>query len=99
MPDATRDSLSWDENPAELIKIGKAMYENDILPQIPHAKKGMRVVIDLASGDYEIDSRFADARTRLERRRPNAVMHYERVGYPAPVSAVSVRRPKQATDD
>ena len=99
MPNTARDSLSWDENPAELIKIGKAMYENDILPQIPHAKNGTRVVIDLASGDYEIDSRFAEARTRLERRRPNAVMHYERVGCPAPVSAVSVRRPKQATDD
>ena len=38
MPDTARDSLSWDENPSELIKIGKAMYENDILPQIPHAE-------------------------------------------------------------
>ena len=99
MPDIARDALSWDENPSELIKIGKAMYENDILPQIPHVKRGTRVVLDLASGDYEIDSRFAAARTRLERRRPDAVMHYERVGYPTPVSAVSMRRPKQTAHD
>ena len=80
-----------DRAPGELIAIGRAMYENEILPQIPHVKKGMMVVMDMASGDYEIDRRAADARTRLERRRPNVVMHTERVGYPTPVSAVSMR--------
>lgn len=46
MPDAT---------PSDLIKIGRAKYENDILPRIPQVKKGMMVVMDIASGDYEID--------------------------------------------
>ena len=91
LSDANR-SLA-DRAPGELIEIGRAMYENDILPQIPHVKRGMMVVMDMASGDYEIDRRAADARTRLELRRPNVVMHTERVGYPTPVSAVSMRRP------
>ena len=74
MPDTARDDANRslaDRDPSELIAIGRAMYENDILPQIPHVKKGMMVVMDMASGDYEIDRRAADARTRLERRRPN----------------------------
>ncbi len=99
MPDTVPIALSWDENPDELLKIGKAMYENDILPQIPHVEKGMRVVIDMASGDYEIDRRASAARTRLELRRPNAVMHTERVGYPTPAYAVSMRRPRENADD
>ena len=80
-----------DRAPGELIKIGRAMYENEILPQIPHVQKGTRVVVDIASGDYEIDRRFADAGHRLKQRRPDAVLHLERVGYPTPVSAVSIR--------
>ena len=99
MPNTARDSLSWDENPDELIKIGKAMYENDILPQIPHVKKGMMVVMDIASGDYEIDFQAPEARTRLERRRPNAVTHLERVGYPTPYQAVSMWHARHPADD
>ena len=92
-------ALSWETNPAELIKIGRAMYENDILPQIPHVKKGMMVVMDIASGDYEIDFQAPEADHRLRLRRPNAVMHTERVGYPTPYQAVSMRYARRPADD
>ena len=94
MPDTARDDANRslaDCAPGELIEIGRAMYENEIIPQIPHVKRGMMVVMDMASGDYEIDRRAADARTRIELRHPNVVMHTERVGYPTPVSAASIR--------
>ena len=68
MPDATHDDAKRslaDYTPSELIGIGREKYEKDVLPQIPHVKKGMMVVMDMASGDYEIDRRFIDARTRL----------------------------------
>ena len=97
MPDI--NGLSWETNPDELLKIGEEMYKNDILPQIPHVKKGMMVVMDMASGDYEIDRLASVARTRLERRRSNAVMHTERVGYPTPAYAISIRRPRRPADD
>ena len=100
MPDATHSDAERslaDYTPNELIGIGRAMYEKDVLPQIPHVKKGTRVVMDIVSGDYEIGRRFIDARTRLKRRRPDAVTHFERVGHETPVSMVSIRRPK-ATD-
>ena len=89
----------WDIDPSDLIEIGRSKYEKDVLPLIPHVKEGMMVVMDIASGDYEIDIRGADARTRLERRRPDAVLHMERVGYPTPVQAVSMWRPRRPADD
>ena len=78
-------------------KIGKAMFENDILPRIPHAEKGTMVVLDITSGDYEMDATGvgADAGNRLKRRRPDAVLYTARVGYPAAVRTgyMQIKRP------
>ena len=80
-----------DMDPTDLMKMGQAMYRKDILPRMTDADRGMFVVMDIASGDYEMDIRSADAGNRLESRRPNAVLHIERVGSPAPFSAISFR--------
>ena len=79
-------------------KIGKAMFENEILPQIPHAKKGTMVVLDITSGDYEMDDAIGvgtDAGNRLKRRRPDAVLYTARVGYPAAARTgyMQIKRP------
>ena len=86
-----------DMDPSDLIEFGREMYRRDVLPRIPHVRNGMMVVLDMASGDYEIDIRAADAGSRLRSRRPDAVPHIERVGSPTPFSAVSFRlaRPPQ----
>ena len=86
-----------DMDPTDLIEFGREMYRKDILPRMTDADKGMMVSIDLVSGDYEMDIRGADARSRLSRRRPDAVLHIERVGYPTPYKMVSIRiaRPPQ----
>ena len=78
-------------DPSDLIDFGRAMYERDILPRLTDEDKGMMVSMDLVSGDYEMDIRGADARSRLSRRRPDAVLHLERVGYPTPYHMVSIR--------
>ena len=96
MPDT---ALNWDENPRELIEIGRAMYKNDVLPLIPHVKNGMMVVLDIASGDYEIDFQAPEASHRLKQRRPDAVLHIERVGSPTPYQAVSIRLARRPADD
>ena len=70
----------------EIGKIGKAMYENDIRPIIPHIKNGMMVVIDITSGDYEIDSLILEAARRLKQRRPDAVVYKTRVATPGAVT-------------
>ena len=86
-------------DPSDLIEYGRAMYRKDVLPRIPHVRNGMMVVLDMVSGDYEIDIQGAAARVRLSRRRPDAVLHLERVGSPTPVSAVSIRRVENIGDD
>ena len=88
-----------DMDPSDLIEFGREMYQRDVLPRIPHVRNGMMVVLDMASGDYEIDIRAADAASRLSRRHTDAVMHLERVGSPTPVSAVSLRRARRDSDD
>jgi len=93
-PDDLRDM-----NPSDLIEFGRAMYRKDVIPRIPHVRKGMMVVLDMATGDYEIDIRAADAGSRLKNRRPDAVLHIERVGSPTPVSAVSLRLARRVGDD
>ena len=79
------------EDHAAIIKTGKAMFENDILPRIPHVDNEMTVVIDVVSGDYEIDSGYLPAERRLKKRRPDAVMYITPVGLPKEVWAVSLR--------
>ena len=46
-------------------------------------ERGSVVVIDVDSGDNEIDPDDADATTRLTARRPGAVTYAVRVGHPA----------------
>ena len=101
MPGATRiaeERTLQARSPAEIVKIGKAIYENDVLPNIPHVKKGMMVVLDIASGDYEVDIQGADAGRRLKRRRPDAVMYTARVGYSA-VYRTGYMRARRPADD
>ena len=83
----------------EIGKIGKAMFENEILPRIPDAKNEMTVVIDITSGDYEIDSLVFKAVRRLEQRRPDAVLYITPVGSPTSARAVSLRTARRPADD
>ena len=67
----------------EVTARGDAIYRDQILPRLEPMLKGTFVVIDIESGDYEIDGRDAAATRRLLQRRPSAVTHAVRVGYRA----------------
>ena len=66
----------------DVVTIGKSIYEKDILPRMIPEDKGKMVVIDVYSGDYEIDRHSLSARDRLIERRPDAIVYIGRVGYP-----------------
>ena len=53
--------------------IGRAIYNEKILPTLGPEHKGKVVVIDVKSGDYEIDRSDLAADLRLRKRRPNAL--------------------------
>ena len=69
--------------PGEIAARGESIYQEQFLPQVGPVEKGTFVVIDVESGDYEVDPRDATATRRLLKRRPEAVTYGVRVGYRA----------------
>lgn len=74
--------------PGEITALGEAIYREQVQHQVGPVKTGTFVVIDVETGDYEIDERDATATRRLLERRPNAVTYGLRVGYRAAYSHV-----------
>ncbi|MCY3807535.1 MAG: hypothetical protein OXG55_05370 [bacterium] len=74
--------------PGEIATRGEAIYRKFIQPQVGSVEKGSFVVIDVESGDYEIDAGDAVATRRLLERRPGAVTYGVRVGHRAAYSHV-----------
>ena len=62
---------------------GEAIYEQSIRGRVEGTAQGKIVVIDVESGDFEIDSDDASATARLLERCPDAVTFAVRVGHPA----------------
>lgn len=68
----------------EISQRGKAWYERAIRPQIDEeSQKGKALVIDIETGDYELDDEGLDAAHRLLAKRADAPLYWMRVGYPA----------------
>ncbi len=68
----------------EAVRIGKEIYERDILPQVEGEHFGEYVAIDVDSGTWAVAEREVAAVDRLREMRPGAVnVLCERVGYRA----------------
>ena len=66
---------------ARVSKQGKAIYEERIKHLVDPLHYGKFVVIDVETGDYEIDKRDIVATKRLLERRPGAMTYGVRVGF------------------
>ena len=68
----------------ETVRLGKEMYQRDILPQVEAEHFGEYVAIDVDSGNWVVADREIDAAERLRAMCPGAVnVLMERVGYRA----------------
>ena len=67
----------------DIAPIGRAMY-GVLRTDLESSHWGRMVVIDVNTGDYEIDDDDLTATLRLRERNPGAITWGERVGYPAP---------------
>ena len=68
----------------EAVRLGKEIYERDILPQVEADHFGEYVAIDVETGDWAIADTTRLAVESLRARRPRAVdVLCERVGYRA----------------
>lgn len=67
----------------EVATRGEAIYERDIRPNVESETKGKYLVLDIETGEYEIDQDDLVATKRVLARCPNAVLYGLRIGYPA----------------
>jgi len=69
--------------PDEIARRGKAVYERQIRPTIERDHYGQFVVIDVDTGQYEVDSDHLAAAKRARAKNPAAALFAMRVGFPA----------------
>ena len=67
-------------SPEEVARLGEAIYAERIKPQIEAGHIGEFVVLDVESGDFEVDPEEVAAAKRIIARRPNGVLYWLRVG-------------------
>lgn len=67
----------------EIMTRAETLYREKIRDQVEGEASniGKIIMIDVDSGDYEIDSRSLDAGDRLRARRPNGDFYAIRIGY------------------
>ena len=68
--------------PAEIIRRGKEIYERDLKPKVEAGNKGRILVIDVETGDYEIDDDRTKAYDRSLQKHPGAMLFGMRIGFP-----------------
>ena len=68
---------------ADVAAVGRAIYHEKIRDTLGPDDQGKLVVIDIASGEYEIDADHIAALLRIRQRYPKARTWTERVGHPA----------------
>ena len=59
---------------------GEQIYHRDIEPVVAGNSAGYFVVLDIESGDFEVDKQDLTASVRLLARRPEAVPYGVRIG-------------------
>jgi N-dimethylarginine dimethylaminohydrolase len=66
----------------EFARRGEEIYERDIFPKLGPEDQGKVVVIEIETGDYEVDKDEIAAGERLRARHPEALFWFRRVGSP-----------------
>jgi hypothetical protein len=67
----------------EIANRAKALYESRIRGEVEVLHGGKYLVIDVESGDYEIDENHLAASDRAHARHPDGQFFAMRIGYPA----------------
>jgi len=70
-------------NHAQIAQRGEELYESGIRALVEPARSGEFVVIDVDTGDYEVDPSEVVAVRRMMARRPEGPRYIKRIGYVA----------------
>lgn len=76
--------MSYSNETSEAIAArGEEIYQQQIRDKVDPKHKGKFLVLDIETGDYEIDAEDLVAADRLLAKHPNATIYGVRVGFPA----------------
>ncbi len=67
----------------EIAERGRALYERDIRDSLEASDRGKFLVLDVETGDYELDNDEIAAVQRAREKHPDAAFYFLRVGSPA----------------
>lgn len=96
LPDGTRvtivvsdiesqDAATEKRDPDEIARRGQARYDREIRATVESEHHGKFLVLEVDSGDYEVDADRIAAAARIRERRPDAPLYVIRIGYAAAV--------------
>jgi hypothetical protein len=68
-------------SPDEVAHLGNEIYRRDLRDKVMPQHKGQFLILDIQSGDYEIDADDLTAEERLRTRRPDGILFGLRIGY------------------
>ena len=77
----------------EVTDLAREIYQEKIKTLVEPQEQGKFIVIDIASGDYEIDEEIVDAFDRLKARRPESIAGGLRIGHHATFKMPGIRFP------
>ena len=66
----------------EIVTRGRELYERQIRSQVENGNIGKILVVDIETGEYEIDDDHLRATQRALSKHPNAALYSVRIGYP-----------------
>ena len=70
----------------KIVERGQALYDQKIREKVEPQQNGKFLVLDIETGDYEIDVNSYAAYERAAATRPDAPFYLLRVGFPAAVT-------------
>lgn len=66
---------------AEIAERGQALYDHQVRGKVEPTYKGKYLVLDIETGEYEIDAHELAALERAKAKNPDAALYMLRVGY------------------
>ena len=69
-------------SPQQVEAKGEEIYERHIRGMVEPGNRGKFVVIDIETGEFEVDDDDLQATKRALEKRPEAVLYGLRIGYP-----------------
>ena len=66
----------------EIVQRGQALYDQQIRVKVETSHQGKFLVLDIETGEYEIDISELAALKRAKAKNPNAALYILRVGHP-----------------